>query len=135
MRIPLTVPKLPLAAPTKKFVHGDIRTGENQLTLEGYTGKVNSLAFSPEGDTLAVGGKDNVIRFWDSHTGVLRQTLEGHSREVYSLAYSPDGMTLASSAKNGIRQFVFGMSEQAEAFFPIRGINKMFFVFRIHPMD
>jgi len=58
--------------------------------------KVWCLAFSPDGKTIASGGCDEVVRFWDVKTG--RQV--GVSSRRYcsaaaGLAYSPDGTTLA----------------------------------------
>ena len=69
-------------------------TLKNVLETDGY---VYSLAYSPDGNTLASGG-DSRIRLWDAATGNLINTFEG-SPSVYSLAYSPDGRTLASGGR------------------------------------
>ena len=42
----------------------DVRTGQLIATLEGHTGSVNNLAFSPDGTTLASGSSDETIRLW-----------------------------------------------------------------------
>ncbi|KAK6810480.1 hypothetical protein RU639_013746 [Aspergillus parasiticus] len=70
----------------------------NLQTLEGHLDSVNSVAFSPDGRTLASGSLDRTIKLWDTTTGIERQTLEGHSGWVYSVAFSPDGRTLASGS-------------------------------------
>ena len=57
---------------------------------------VRSVAFSPDGQTLASGGADHAIRLWEVETGRLEATLDGHAGEVESVAFSPDGRTLAS---------------------------------------
>ena len=46
-------------------------------TLKGHTSSVDSVAFSPDGGTLASGSSDNTIRLWDAVTGALKQTLKG----------------------------------------------------------
>ena len=44
----------------------DADTGEELLTLEGHTGPVMSVCFSPGGDRIISGSSDNTIRFWDT---------------------------------------------------------------------
>ncbi|MFM6370305.1 MAG: WD40 repeat domain-containing protein, partial [Dolichospermum sp.] len=71
--------------------------GELLQTFTGHSYSVNSLAYSPDGQTLASGSWDKTIKLWNARTGNLLQTL-GHSYSVNSLAYSPDGQTLASGS-------------------------------------
>ena len=61
-----------------------------------------SLAYSPDGKTIASGGRDTFVRLWDVETGALKAKLTGHTGDVNSLAFSPDGKTLASAG--GISQ-------------------------------
>jgi WD40 repeat protein len=62
--------------------------------LEGHTRHVLSVAFAPDGLSLASGSEDQSIRISDvidgSCTKVLRIDV------VWSVAFSPDGATLAS---------------------------------------
>ena len=38
-------------------------------TLKGHGSRVGPMAFSPDGKTLATGGDDGTVRFWDPQTG------------------------------------------------------------------
>ena len=71
-------------------------TGELKTTLIGHTASVTTLAFNPEGSTLASGGDDEVIRFWDVPTAELQLTFAAHANTVGFLKYTPDGEVLLS---------------------------------------
>ncbi len=43
--------------------------------LDGHSGAVNSVAFSPDGKVVASASNDCTIRFWESATGAALQTL------------------------------------------------------------
>jgi hypothetical protein len=65
---------------------------------------IRAMAFSREGDLLALGGHDGVIRPYRARDGRLLCTLEGHQRRVNSVAFDPAGRTLASgSADNTVK--------------------------------
>jgi WD40 repeat protein len=55
---------------------------------------VGTIAFSPDGHTLAVPDANGNIYLWDTATGKLAATLPSKTGN-YVAAFSPDGKTLA----------------------------------------
>lgn len=72
---------------------GAVACLENVLT--GNTERVNALAFSPDGRTLATGSTDSAVRLWDPVAGAALRTLDSDGSSVLSLTFSPDGQLLA----------------------------------------
>jgi WD40 repeat protein len=77
----------------------DATTGRLARTLD-HVGTAWSLAFSPDGNRLALGSGLGVdaapVRICDVASGKILLTLAGHQSYVYSLAFSPDGKRLAT---------------------------------------
>jgi WD40 repeat protein/transcriptional regulator with XRE-family HTH domain len=63
---------------------------------QAHTGMVWSLAFSPDGRTLATGSHDGSIKSWDLESGALLWT-GWHTNNINRVAFAPDGSLLASS--------------------------------------
>ena len=78
-----------------------VTTAQLKATLEGHTDLVWSVAFSPNGQTLASGSQDRTIRLWNPQNGNLKRTLTGHRDAINSVAFSPNGQTLASGSWDG----------------------------------
>ena len=73
-------------------------------TLDGDPGSAEIMAFSPDGQTLALGAADNAtVRLLRVADGTLLRILDlEYEGPVFSLAFSPDGQTLASGTAGGI---------------------------------
>jgi len=75
----------------------NVATGRPLPNPTGDTGRLTALAYSRNGQILAVArGPDRVIDLWDLASHRLAGRLTGNTGFVWSLAFSPDGKTLAS---------------------------------------
>ena len=75
-------------------------TGERLQTIRGvrrnsYLFMPDNVVFSPDGNTLAGGGSDGIVRLWDIKTGTERQIPTGDYGGL-KVAFSPDGNTLGT---------------------------------------
>ncbi len=89
----------------------DAVSGECAQVLKGST-KLRSVAFSPDGKTLATGGAAGYLKLWQvKSSGARHQALQWQKfsckellnaqQPIRSIAFSPDGRTLASGSDDG----------------------------------
>jgi WD40 repeat protein len=100
----------------------DIVSGKEIAILKDSPSGASSLAYSPDGATLAGAvslprNKENdlslsgTVLLWDTKTYKMRAKLEGHAGVVTAVAFSPDGKTLAAASgewDKKRKQFVSG---------------------------
>ncbi|CUA68585.1 putative WD repeat-containing protein alr3466 [Nostoc sp, PCC 7120] [Rhizoctonia solani] len=69
------------------------------IVYKGREWSVYSVAFSPDGKSVASGSEDQTIRTWNAHgPSQIGDPLKGHSGSILSVSYSPLGNTIASAS-------------------------------------
>ena len=82
----------------------DPADGKVVRTMEGHTGHVLSLNWSPDGRQLATSGADNVVKVWDAATGQRKRNVDGYDKEVTGVRFvGINGSVATSSGDNKVR--------------------------------
>jgi WD40 repeat protein len=58
-----------------------------------------SVSFSPDGQTIASGSKDGIIKLW-SRCGREMRKFQGYFTSITSVSFSPDGQVIVSFSKD-----------------------------------
>ncbi|MCS7045273.1 MAG: hypothetical protein NZO58_02845 [Gemmataceae bacterium] len=87
--------QLPYESPQVPNAHVALVIGNLRLR---HGNEVKAISFSPDGQRLASGGYDRLVKIWDLGNGHELLTYAGHSDFVYAVEFSPDGRWLASGA-------------------------------------
>src|SRR5206468_5832472 len=74
----------------------DVATGKERRPQGGHARPLLTLAFAPDGQSVATPSADGTVRLWHTTTGKEAGLIKGYG--VYDLAYAPDGATLALAA-------------------------------------
>ncbi|MBI4401047.1 MAG: WD40 repeat domain-containing protein [Nitrospirae bacterium] len=69
-------------------------------TFRGHTHGVWTVAYAPDGLTLASGGVDRLVRIWDIETGRLLKSLRGHTHDIRAAVFTPDCQSLATGSED-----------------------------------
>jgi WD40 repeat protein len=71
---------------------------KKKIVLDGHTGIITCLTFTPNGHRLLSGSGDKTIRLWNSSDGAFLTSLEGHAKEITSIACCSDSRRVVSGS-------------------------------------
>ena len=112
------VPRLYMMHRPRALVIGDTSTLIREF--EKQDGTVISVAFSPDGDRIAVGGSTDEVHVYKTETGERAASLKGHQGGIYTLVFAPDGNHLAAAGFDGmVRIYDVKAGQLAKAFVPV----------------
>lgn len=73
-------------------------TEKNLVAICSVGSDAKCMAFSPDGQSLAIGSNNGEVRIYDAFAGDPMGTLHGHSAAITCLAFSRDGKTLSTGS-------------------------------------
>ncbi|KAF9903846.1 wD repeat domain [Linnemannia zychae] len=104
-------------------------TGEHGPILEGHSGSIECLSFSPVNNLLVTGGSDSTVGIWNAQTGKNLDMLRGAFGVVTGVVFSPNGDQFATVSMDQTLR-LWNVAEQEGSFsvtaqgFPTRNNKK-----------
>jgi len=79
----------------------DAALGQRVAVLEGSKRRVESIAASADGATIATASYDGAVRLYDSHTGARTGEWKIDTQRLMAVGFRPDGREVAATNDNG----------------------------------
>ncbi len=99
------------------------------IAMQGYPYLAKTIAFSPDGQTIAITTQEETIKLWNRRTGECEHTFDQGTDRVRYLAFNPTGTLLASTSLNQTIQLweISAKRLRATLHGHIQGISKIVF--------
>jgi WD40 repeat protein len=81
------------------YFHG--RAKNDRATIAAHSGRVNAVAWSPDGKAIASCGQDGFVKMWDAESGKEIASLVAHAGGATAIAFSARGELLATAGADG----------------------------------
>lgn len=83
------------------LIAGASQGSRASVTVGVHAGGAYCVSLSPDGQYLASGGVDKLVKIWKPASKALVKSFKGHTGSVTSVAYSPNGTQLVSGSSDG----------------------------------
>jgi WD40 repeat protein len=100
----------------------DLASSATRALLQGHSGRLTAVTFSPRGTLIATASADGTARIWRTATGENTAVLRGHGSALNAVAFSPDGALLATASADGTARIWDAVTAASQAtFIPLPG--------------
>lgn len=107
---------------------------KEQNRWQGHNNTIETVSFSPDGETLATGSYDNTVKLWDQNNQFI-QELSGHQDAVMSVSFNKNSDLLAtSSLDQTVRMWKKQGKNWQDTLSPLKDNTSIFSV-SINPQD
>ena len=80
----------------------DLNRGYVLKDLSTLAGDIVSMAYSPDGNRIAIGNINRSLNIWDMSSYTLTKTITGFSNSILSTAFSPDGSKILTGGGSSV---------------------------------